>query len=190
MSARLPERVRAALPRPEGLPGRRQVRPSTTLRTGAAVPALVLRGVLLLLVLGAGATVAANETQWTVAAALAVVVALRPHAALLAITVAVLAALLAFSPGPWWALTLLVLLTHALLRLGATADAVSWRGRVELAVLREATPGFLAVQVVAQAAAALALVLDSAAPVPWLVTVAVAALAVLAGALVRELRRP
>ncbi|PYG00295.1 hypothetical protein SAMN05216184_104237 [Georgenia satyanarayanai] len=189
---RLLERVRAVLPRPDGslAVGRRRAarRPRTTLRTGPAVPALVLRATLLAVVAGAGAVVAASPTEQAVAAALGVVVAVRPHAALLGITVAVLVAMLALSPGPWWALVLLVVLTHAVLRVGAVADAVSWRGRVEVAVLRGALPGFLAVQAVAQVAVGLALLLDGAAPVPWLVVVAVAGLAVLGWASVHEIR--
>lgn len=189
---RLLERVRAALPRPDGslTVGRQRAprRPRTTLRTGPAAPALLLRAALLALVVGAGALVAGDLTALGVATVLGVVVAARPHAALLAIGVAVLVAMLALSPGPWWAVALLALLTHAVLRVGALADAVSWRGRVEVAVLRDALPGFLAVQGVAQTAVGLALVLDGAAPVPWLVVLAVAGLAVLAGAVVRDLR--
>ncbi|MBD8063188.1 hypothetical protein [Oceanitalea stevensii] len=189
---RLLQRVRAVLPRPDGslAVGRRRTprRPRTALRTGPAVPALVLRAALLALVAGAGAVVAGSPTELAVAAALGVVVATRPHAALLAITVAVLVAMRALTPGPWWALVLLAVLSHAALRVGALTDAVSWRGRVEVAVLRDALPGFLAVQAVAQVAVVLALVLDGAAPVPWLVVLAVAGLAVLGWALVRDLR--
>ncbi|WP_454085796.1 hypothetical protein [Georgenia sp. Marseille-Q6866] len=189
---RLLERVRAALPRPDGslTVGRPRAprRPRTALRTGPAVPALVLRAALLALVAGAGAVVAGSPTELAVAAALGVAVAVRPHAALLAITVAVLVAMLALTPGPWWALVLLAVLSHATLRVGALTDAVSWRGRVEVAVLRDALPGFLAVQAVAQVAVVLALVLDGAAPVPWLVVLAVAGLAVLGWVLVRDLR--
>ncbi len=189
---RLLERVRAALPRPDGslaVGGRRAPRrPRTTLRTGPAVPALVLRAALLALVAGAGAVVAGSPTELAVAATLGAVVAVRPHAALLAIAVAVLVAMLALTPGPWWALVLLVVLTHAVLRVGTVADAVSWRGRVEVAVLSGALPGFLAVQAVAQVAVLLALLLDGAAPVPWLVVLAVTGLAVLGWTLVRDVR--
>lgn len=188
---RLLERVRGAAPRPDGalaLGGQRAPRrPRTALRTGPTVSALVLRGALLVLVTGAGLAVGDTSAAWLVAGLIGAAVAVRPHAALLAIAVAVLAGMLALSPGAWQP-ALLVLLTHAVIRLGAIADAVSWRGQVEVAVLRGALPAFLAVQLVAQAAVVLALVVDGAAPVPWLVVLAVTCLAALGWALVRDMR--
>ncbi|WP_152192969.1 hypothetical protein [Georgenia satyanarayanai] len=189
---RLLERMHAVLPRPDGAltvgPRRAPRRPRTALRTGPTAPALVLRAVLLTLVVGAGAVVATSPAQLAVAVVLGVVVTVRPHAAFLAITAALLVGMLALSPGPWWSLALLALLTHAVLRVGALADAVAWRGRVEVAVLRDALPGFLAVQAVAQAAVVVAVLLDGAAPVPWLAVLAVGALAPLLWLLVGDLR--
>lgn len=184
------DRLRATLRHvlPAGPAGRVPRPPRTVLRTGAAVPAPVLRLVLLAVTLAAGAVVADGSSQWWVVVAVACVIAVRPHAALLALGVAVLIGMLALTEGYTWQLPALVLLTHTVLRLGAVADAVAWRGRVEVAVLRDAAPAFLGVQLAGQAAALLALVLDGAAPVPWLAVGAVTALAVLGWAVVRDLR--
>jgi len=164
--------------------------PRTSLRAGPAVPALVLRLALTALLLGAGGLAGEGPTQWAIAAAVAGVAGVRPHAALLATGVGALVAMLALAPGPWWELPVLVLLTHAALRLGAVVDAVSWQGWVELGVLRDALPAFVGVQAVAQGAAVLALLLDGAAPLPWLVVGGVAALAALTWTVVLQLRTP
>ena len=177
----------------EGLPSLRPAArtgppPRTSVRTGPSVPALLLRLGLLLLCLAAGPVLVASQAQWWVLLVAGFLVAARPHAALLALAAAVLVGMLAVSGEHAWQLPVLVLLTHALLRLGALADAVAWQGRVELGVLRDGAGGFLAVQAVGQAAAVLALVLDGAAPVPWLAVVAVGGLGALGWALVRDLR--
>lgn len=166
--------------------GRR--RPRTSVRTGPSVPAVVVRLALALLCVAAGGAVAASPNQWWVVLVVGAVVAVRPHAALLALGAAVLIGMLAVAGEHGWQLPVLVLLTHTLLRLGAVADAVAWDGRVELAVLGGELPGFLAVQGLAQVAAVLALVLDGAAPVPWLAVAGVAALGALGWTLEVQLR--
>ncbi|QDB78654.1 hypothetical protein FE251_04120 [Georgenia wutianyii] len=168
--------------------GRGTPPPRTSVRTARSVPALVLRLALLLLCLAAGVALTASQAQWWVLLVAGLLVAARPHAALVSLAAAVLVGMLAVSGAHPWQLPVLVLLTHSLLRLGALTDAVAWQGRVELGVLRDAVGGFLAVQAVAQAAAALALLLDDAAPVPWLTVLAVAGLGALGWALVRDLR--
>lgn len=162
--------------------------PRTTLRAGRSVPAALVRLSLLALCLTTGAAVAQGMDQWWVVLVVGVLVSVRPHGALLAIGVAVLVGVYAVSGQHWWQLPVLVLLTHALLLLGAVADAVSWRGWVEVAVLRDELPRFLGVQAVAQAAVALALLLDDAAPVPWLVVGGVGALAALSWVVVSQVR--
>lgn len=176
----------AALRRPDRRDAPRP--PGTTLRAGRSAPAVLLRLVLLALCLAAGATVAHGADQWWVVLAVGALVCARPHGALLAIGAAVLIGMLAVSGQHWWQLPVITVLTHALLQLGAVTDAVSWRGWVELAVLRDELPRFLAVQAVAQAAAALALLLDGAVPVPWLVVGGVGALAALSWVVVLQVR--
>ena len=192
MSARVLTALRGALPslrNPSVLgPGRGRRRPRTSVRSGPSVPAVVLRCALVLLCLAAGTALATSPAHWWLALVVGAVLAVRPHAALLTLGVAALVGMYAVVGSPGWQLPVLVLVTHAVLRLGAVADAVGWDGHVELAVLRDALVPFLAVQAVAQTAGALALVLDGAAPVPWLGVAATAALGALGWALVRGLR--
>lgn len=192
MSARVLTALRGALPslrNPSALgPGRGCWRPRTSVRSDPSVPALVLRVALVPLCLAAGTALATSPAHWWLALVVGAVLAVRPHAALLTLGVAALVGMYAVVGSPGWQLPVLVLVTHAVLRLGAVADAVAWDGHVELAVLRDALAPFLAVQAVAQTAGALALVLDGAAPVPWLGVAATAALGALGWALVRGLR--
>lgn len=181
-------RLRAALAGAV-LPRRAARPPVTTLRTGRELPALALRLALPALSLAASAALGGGSAALYVGLVVGVAVALRPHAILLALGVAALAAMYALVGQHDWQLPIVVAVTHAMLQLGAVADAVGWRGRVELAVLRDAGPRFLTVQAVAQAIAALALVLAGAPPLPWLVVGAVAALAVLCWILVQRIRR-
>ncbi|WP_157674275.1 hypothetical protein [Agrococcus carbonis] len=157
------------------------------METERSVPALVLRLTLLALCGAAGAVLGVPEL-WVCLVAGAVVAG-WPHPILLIAAIGTLVGMFAVGGELGWQLPVLVLLTHAALRIGVVADAVSWRARIEVAVLRDAVPGFLAVQAVAQGAAALALALEGAAPVPWLVVGAVAALAVLCWVVVGRLRR-
>lgn len=192
MSARVLTALRGALPslrNPSVLgPGRDRRRPRTSVRSGPSVPALVLRVALVPLCLAAGTALATSPAHWWLALVVGAVLAVRPHAALLTLGVAALVGMYAVVGSPGWQLPVLVLVTHAVLRLGAVADAVGWDGHVELAVLRDALAPFLAVQAVAQTAGALALVLDGAVPVPWLGVAATAALGALGWTFVRGLR--
>lgn len=176
-------RVRAVLG--DTLLGQRAARPPvTSLHTGPAVPALALRLTLVALCLTASAVLGAAAAQLGVGIVVGLVIAVRPHAVLLTLGVTTLIGMYALVGQHGWQLPVIVAVTHALLQIGTVADAVAWRGRVELAVLRDVVPGFLTVQAVAQAATALALVLDGAPPLSWLVVGAVAALAVLYWALI------
>lgn len=163
--------------------------PATSLHTGRAVPALTLRVALSVLSLTASAALGADPAQLSVGIVVGVAIAVRPHAVLLALGVAALIAMHALTAQHGWQLPVLVAVTHAVLQLGSIVGAVSWRGRIELAVLREVAPRFLIVQAVAQAAAGVALVLDGAPPLPWLVVAAVAALAALCWTLLGLIRR-
>ncbi|MEE6280128.1 hypothetical protein [Georgenia sunbinii] len=172
---------------------RRQAGPArTTLRTATAIPGWVIRLLIMLFAAVAGTGVASTEPQWAVVAAVAVLLAVNPHGALVPVGVAVLAAMLALSAtGAGWQLPALLLGSHAVVALAPVATATSWRGRVELAVLRDLLPSFLGVQLVAQAAGLGARVLQGAGEVPWLVVVAVAALGGISWLLTRQLtRRP
>lgn len=172
------------------LPGQHDARPqSTSLQTGPAVPAIALRLTLAALSLSATAALATVPEHLWVGLAIGALLAVWPHALAVAACVAVLIGMFGAVGQHSWQLPVLVAVTHAVLRLGAVAGSVSWGGRVELAVLRGALPGFLGIQVIAQVAAALALALDGAAPVPWVVVAAVAALAVLCWAMLRSIRR-
>lgn len=165
--------------------------PRTRVVTGAAVPGWVLRLLVAAVgVLGGLAAGAQEPVQWVVVGAVAVVVAGRPHGMLLALGVAVLAAMYVLGDSPAaWQLPVLLVCTHLVLVLGPLADVASWRARVELAVLRDALPSFVAVQVAAQAAGLLAALLRGSATVPWLVVVALAALGVLTWLVLLPLHR-
>ena len=184
-------RVVSALRRATGTSGGGR-QPRTTVRTETAVPGWLLRLGIPLTVLLAGTGVARTTSQWSVVAVVALLLAVVPNGALVPVGVGVLAAMLALLGSPsWWSLPVLLLATHALLVLGSVATATSWRARVEVGVLRDLLPSFLAVQLVAQGAGIGASVLDGAAPVPWLVVVAVVALGALSWLVVAQLsRRP
>lgn len=170
--------------------GQHDARPQiTSLHTGPAVPALWLRLTIVALCLSASSALAtAPEHVWA-GLAIGAVLAIWPHAFLLTAGTALLIAMFAVVGQHDWQLPVLVAVTHAVLRVGAVAGSVSWRGRVELAVLLDALPAFLGIQAIAQAAAALALVLDGATAVPWVVVAAVAALAILCWATLSSVRR-
>ena len=170
---------------------RRSATPRTRITTTAAIPGWALRAALALLVGLAGlAAGTPGLSQWVVVGMVALVLAARPHGMLLALGVGVLAAMYVLtSPVAVWHLPVLLLATHLLLVVGALADATSWRGRVEAAVLRDALPSFLTIQVAAQAGGALAALLSGAPAMPWLVVGAVAALAVVTWRVVVALSR-
>lgn len=167
------------------------IAPRTRITAVAALPGWVLRIVVPLTIGGAAlAAGAAGPAQWAVVGVLAALLAMRPHGALLALGVAVLAAMYVLSePAGPWQLPVLLLATHLVLVVGALADVVSWRARIEVAVLRDALGPFLAVQAAAQAGGLLAMVLQGRATAPWLVVVATIALAVVGWLLLRPLRR-
>ncbi len=162
----------------------------TTVATAATVPGWVLRaGLALLLALG-GLAAGAEGVQWAVVAALALVVAARPHAALGALAVAVLGSMLVLGEAPArWQLPALLAATHGVLALGAVAAVSSWRGRVELAVLRAELPAVLVVQALAQLAGVTAALLQGRATLPWTAVAALAGLGAVTWVLVAGLAR-
>lgn len=164
--------------------------PRTRVRTGPAVPGWALRVAVLLPVLLAGVALSPEGAQWLVLATVGVGLAIRPHGALVALAIAGVGLVLVFAePSGWWRLPLLVLASHGLLWLAALAEPAAWDTRVELAVLRAALPAFLVVQLVGQAAGALAQLLRGAAPLPWLVVAGLAGLALVTALLTTQLAR-
>lgn len=164
--------------------------PRTSVTTVAALPGWTLRLAMALVVGLGGLAAGAHDTvQWVIVAATALVLTVRPYAILTALAIVVLAAMYALGDPAPWQLPVLLLTTHLLLVLGAHADITSVRARLEAAVLRDALPTFLAVQVVAQVGGVLAAVLRGTATVPWLVVVAVAGLGAVTWLLVSQLGR-
>lgn len=163
----------------------------TRVVTDAAVPGWVLRLAMALLVGLAGLAAGADgQTQWAITAAIALLLAARPYGMLIALGIAVSAAMYALDgPAGPWQLPVLLLATHLLLVLGAYADLTGWRARLEVAILRDALPSILTVQVAAQAAGVLAAVLQDAAPVPWLIVAALAGLGLLSWLVADQLAR-
>lgn len=164
----------------------------TTVVTAAAVPGWALRAVLVLLVALGGRAAGADGFQWAVVGALALLVAARPHPVLGALAVAVLGGMLVLGDEPArWQLPVLLAATHGMLALGAVAAVTSWRGRVEVGVLRDELPAVLVVQALAQVAGVTSALLQGRATVPWLVVVALGGLAAVTWLLVGGLaQRP
>jgi hypothetical protein len=154
----------------------------TRVVTAASVPGWLLRAALALVTLAAVAAVAENSTQLLLGAALALGLGWRPVGALAAVAVAFVAGMLALVEPAAWQPAVLVLGTHALLRLAAIAGAASWTARVELGVLRAAARPFVGIQALAQALALAGGLLGRAAPVPWLAVAAAVGLLVVAWA--------
>ncbi len=180
----------------------RPAAPHVVLRTGPAVHAVVLRGVLavvgvaaVLVALGGPGAAEPGAGDESGAGPGVMLLALvgaapavwprSPAAALLVLGVGV-RVLVAGPPGAA-RLALLVLLLHALLWLTALAARTGWRTRVELAVLRDAAPAALVAQAGAQVLALVATALAGGVTGgdAWRVAGAVAAALVAAVALVR-----
>ncbi len=176
--------------------------PHVVLRTGPAVHAVVLRGVLavvgvaaVLVALGGPGAAEPGAGDESGAGAGVMLLALvgaapaggprSPAAALLVLGVGV--RVLVVGPPEASRLALLVLLLHALLWLTALAARTGWRTRVELAVLRDAAPAALVAQAGAQVLALVATALAGGVTGgdAWRVAGAVAAALVAAVALVR-----
>lgn len=170
----------------ELLPRRAERLPRTRVHTGPAVPGWLLRVAVLVPVLLVGVALSAQGTQWAVLAAVGVGLAVRPHGALVALAIAAVgAAVVLVDPTGWWRLPLLVLAGHALLGLAAIAEPAAWDSRVELAVLRAALPAFLLIQLVGQAAGAMAQLLSG--QVPWLVVLGLVGLGAVTALLTTQL---
>ncbi|MFS0704336.1 hypothetical protein AB6N23_07425 [Cellulomonas sp. 179-A 9B4 NHS] len=184
----------------------RPTAPHVVVRTGPAVHAVVLRGVLaavgvvaVLVALGgpgaaepdvgagpeAEAAVGAGVMLLALVGVAPAVWPWSPAAALLVLGVG--ARVLVVGPPEAWRLASLVLLLHALLWLTALAARTGWRTRVELAVLRDAAPAALVAQAGAQVLALVATAVAGGATGGdvWRVAGAVAAALVAAVVLVR-----
>lgn len=145
------------------VPSRPGAPPEVDVRTGRAVSAVTVRAALALVSVAAvvvavgmpGAVVPAELAGLMMAVAL--LPAVLPRWPLTAVVVLVVGVRVALAdPASPLVLALLVLLVHALLRLGAVAARTTWRTRVELHVLADDWRAALAAQGGAQVLALLA----------------------------------
>lgn len=167
---------------PRGLPTLRPRRPRVTVRADAAVPAWLLRAVLVAMAVGCIRLAGAGDTLTVLGGLLAALLLVRPGGSTPVLVVAFTGLVLATnSAGGRAPVAFVVLLgTHLVAHLGALLGRSSWSALVELRALGVGAPRFLLVQLAAQLVAVLGAVLGhDRLELPWLGVAAVVGLAAL-----------